>query len=238
MINSWIKKPPCGGESEWNLVCHKSKRGQQHVRRFAPALDLATGERPEWADRFVHERDGLEFIVAANVPERAGLAKATGLKRDSAGRLVYLGERKSHDALAAALPTATGMDAAELKRRKLSVTHTFRHIGGEVSERLGWPEPEGNIVGEWALPSAGGEGAPPPRRAKIARKAACVRVASYAPDATSDRQLEIRTRYMRAIEAGLRHFGHGNLTFDTTWADIFLSPAPPDLAEFYGAMPK
>ena len=47
--------------------------------------------------------------------------------------------------------------------------------------------------------------------------------------------MAIRTRYLRALAAGLAYFGRNDIDEKTTWRDIFPVTPPACLEEFYGA---
>ena len=46
--------------------------------------------------------------------------------------------------------------------------------------------------------------------------------------------MKVRTRIAAACRAAFHRYGTQNLTWDTTWADMFPVPPPPELAQFYG----
>ena len=56
-------------------------------------------------------------------------------------------------------PIAADLPMAALKDRRISGTHPYRHFTGEVSELLGWPAKEANILGDWTTSLADQEGA-------------------------------------------------------------------------------
>jgi hypothetical protein len=41
-------------------------------------------------------------------------------------------------------------------------------------------------------------------------------------------------RYFRAMRAAFSHYGTENVTWDTTWEDLFAYPLPTELTEFHG----
>lgn len=100
-----------------------------------------------------------------------------------------------------------------------------------MTELLGWPEAQANILGDWttatrAEMSAGAATGSRKRQRVGTRKQ------WYAPNATRAQQVRARGRYVAALSAGLRRLDA--IGEHTTWEDVFPSPPPPELAAFYG----
>jgi len=47
-------------------------------------------------------------------------------------------------------------------------------------------------------------------------------------------QWRSRVRYFKAMRTAFGHYGTENVTWDTTWEDLFAYPLPTELAEFHG----
>lgn len=235
--------PGVPGAIVWESVTAEDKLNRANVKQWTPAVDFVTGEAIEWAPAFVEDRAGVAFIVTDWVDGLSSAGKkstsvtaAVDIKR-AEGLPTFCPARRALKGLADAVPSAVGIPPAVLKARKWSGLHALRHVAGEVTYELGWLETEACVIADWtpAAPEARSARAAPPTAGRGARKrkAPTTRVQYYAPNATKVEQIRIRTRYFKAIAAGLRRFGYDNLTVDTTWSDIFPKPPPPEIAHFY-----
>jgi len=124
---------------------------------------------------------------------------------------------------------------AHLKERHLTGTHCCRHWGAEVSGSLRWSNKDRAVSGDWV---------PAPEPEEVA-EAAPVRMASrgskrtmpetYAPNASRADQVAVRRRLFASARVALGIYELNNeLTWDTTWEDLY--PADPDLVllPYYG----
>jgi len=59
-------------------------------------------------------------------------------------------------------------------------------------------------------------------------------VQTYSPNHSRRDQIAVRRRLADACRTAFALFGRENLTWDTTWADLFPDDPPPVLATFYG----
>ena len=144
------------------------------------------------------------------------------------------------------LAAATGKSIAELRALKLSGSHCWRNAGGEISNFLGWNEKDSNILGDWA--NNHDEGDDNRGRRSKTTKGVSTRERSYQPNATRIEQIAVRTRYLLAIRKAFETYapsgdkdvtpGVHNITWDTTWLDLFPESPPEQLIEFYGDRPK
>lgn len=220
----------------WHLCCLEDKLQRQDVHQWVPQLDIVTGEPlGPWAAEFVVARAGLEFVVTDWVdaaPNKKSVADASLIKRDDTGRPSFAIKDRATGGLVDVVPIAADLPMAALKDRRISGTHPYRHFTGEVSELLGWPAKEANILGDWTTSLADQEGAFKP--GANPKGVAGTRKKWYAVEASRAQQIRARTRLVQAVSAGYAHFGLENLTWSTSWLDIFPQPAPPALAIFYG----
>ena len=229
------------------FVVSTDKLGRENVDQWVPCVDVRTNTALEWSQQFAQERVGLQFVISGwtTSPSSKGssYAHAVGVARDDGGALKYAAQRVGLDALAMTVPAVTGLSAAALKAGKLSGLHLVRHLAGELSEMLRWPEPDGNTLGDWtdAVRDASGGYSDPSAAAGggrgAKRKRASTRQKYYAPNASYARQVRCRLRFYAAMAAGFQAFGPENLTPDTTWAEVFPETPPPALAGFYGPPP-
>ena len=137
----------------WHLCCHEDKLQRQDVHQWVPQLDIVTGEPlGPWAAEFVDARAGLEFVVTDWVdaaPNKRSVADASRLKLDDMGRPSFATKDRATGGLVDVVPIAAGLPMTTLKDLRISGTHPYRHFAGEVSELLGWPAKEANILGDW-----------------------------------------------------------------------------------------
>jgi hypothetical protein len=224
----------------WHLCCHEDKLQRQDVHQWVPQLDIVTGDPlGPWASEFAAARAGLEFVITDWVdaaPNKRSVVDASHVKRDDTGRPSFAIKDRATGGLVDIVPVAAGLPMADLKALRISGTHPYRHFAGEVSELLGWPEKEANILGDWTTSTADADGSfTPGARAK---GSAGTRKKWYAVEASRAQQIRARTRFVQAVAAGFALYGLDNLTWSTTWLDIVPQPAPLALAEFYGADAK
>ena len=220
-----------------DLVISEDKLGRRDVEQSIPAIDVRTGEPLEWAGAFAQERIGLKFFISGwvKLTGKGGTSVLTAqaLARDAGtGRLSFATKRTALRGVTEAQTVLTGWTEEALKEANLSGTHLYRHLAGELTTELRWPEPEGNVVGDWTTATKTereAAGAAPRKRGR-----AGTRTRYYAPNATREEQVRVRTRYVKAIAAGLQHFGVGNVTGATTWSDVFPYPPPAGLEWCYG----
>ena len=223
-----------------DLVISEDKLGRKDVGQSIPAIDVRTGEPVDWIDGFADERIGLKFFISGWVKltgkRGASVLTSQALAREPSGRLAFASKRTAlRGGVTEAQTVLTGWTEAELKAANLSGTHLYRHLAGELTTTLQWPEPEGNVVGDWTTATKAEREAEAAAAAPRKRGRAGTRKRHYAPNATRDEQVRVRTRYVRAIAAGLQHFGVENVTRETTWCDIFPHPPPEGLEWCYGA---
>ena len=203
----------------------------------APAPDIVTGEPlSPWASEFVVARAGLEFVITDWVdaaPNKRSVADASVVKLDDTGRPSFAVKDRATVGLVDVVPIAAGLPMADLKTLRVSGTHPYWHFAGEVSELLGWPEKEVNILGDWTTSTAYADGSfKPGARAPKGSAGTCKKW--YAVEASCAQQIRARTRFVQAVAAGYELFGLDNLTWSTSWLNIFPQPAPPELEAFYG----
>ena len=215
------------------LVCSEDKLLRENVEQWVPAVDVRDGSPLGWARQFAEDRLALKFMIADWLPAKSSIDAATEVKLDGAGALCYASKARALKSFTDAMPSAFGQDMDTLKSQRLTGTHLYRHLAGEVSERLRWTEKQGNILGDWSTASPAQRAAGASAVAK--RKRGTVRQRYYAPNATADEQVEARLRFVRALAAGFSRLGVDNVTLSTTWADVFPFPPPPELEAFYGA---
>ena len=240
--NSYLIPPSPGvadrPEGAFHLVCREDKLGREDVHQWVPMTDVRSGEPlGPWASEFVaaRERGDKGFLIsdwadASSKEKNVTQSLAVAMR---GGKLVYAPKRRALASFTDAMPSAVGMTLEELRERRLTGTHLYRHLAGEVTEEIEWPEEEANVVGDWTdakRDEAGGfsDPAPKPKRRSGTRKR------YYAPNASRGKQIRVRTRFFGAIAAGLARFGIANLTDATSWADIFPKPPPAELMPFYG----
>ena len=205
-----------------NPLSAKSDRAD--VRLLAPALDLATGGSLSWYRGFFDFRREMKTCVVGfdgnDVLRAAGpLQKCPPSK-------------KALKSLADVQPVALGASLEDLSDWDLTGTHATRNLAGVITANLGWSNVISDIAGDWATPreEEGGSGAPKRRRRR--KVAFGTRQQHYTPTSPA-LQMEVRDKLLHAIAAGLQHFGHDNITWDTTWLDIFPLQPPDALQEFY-----
>ena len=140
--------------------------------------------------------------------------------------------KKALKSLADVQPVALGASLEDLSDWDLTGTHATRNLAGVITANLGWSNVISDIAGDWATPheEEGGSGAPKRRRRRKATFG--TRQQHYTPTSPA-LQMEVRDKLLHAIAAGLQHFGHDNITWDTTWLDIFPLQPPDALQEFY-----
>jgi hypothetical protein len=222
-----------------DLVISEDKLGRKDVGQSIPTIDVRTGEPLDWVDGFADERVGLKFFISGWVKLTgkggASVLTSQALARDPSGRLAFAPKRTALRGVTEAQTVLTEWTEAELKAANLSGTHLYRHLAGELTTKLQWPEPEGNVVGDWTTATKAEREAEAAAAAPRKRGRAGTRKRYYAPNATRDEQVRVRTRYVRAIAAGLQRFGVENITRETTWCDIFPHPPPEGLEWCYGA---
>jgi hypothetical protein len=221
----------------WHLCCIEDKLQRQDVHQWVPQLDIVTGEPlGPWASDFVVARAGLEFVITDWVdaaPNKRSVADASVVKLDDTGRPSFAVKDRATGGLVDVVPIAAGLPMADLKALRISGTHPYRHFAGEVSELLGWPEKEANILGDWTTSTAEADGSFKPG-ARAPKGSSGTRKKWYAVEASRAQQIRARTRFVQAVAAGYELFGLDNLNWSTTWLDIFPQPAPPELEAFYG----
>ena len=226
-------------DNAFGLVISEDKLGRKDVELAVPALDLRTGEPLTWAPDFARERIGLKFFVSGWVKSDgkggASVLRASVLDRSADGRLAFCAKRMALKGVVEAMPILSGWSEAALKAAKLTGTHWARHLAGEVTELLKWPEPEANVVGDWttataAERAAGAQVGPAKKRGRGG-----TRKRYYAPNASRAEQIRIRARYVKALAAGLSRLGAEGVTEETSWDDVFPFPPPAGLEWCYGA---
>ena len=226
-------------DGAFGLVVSEDKLGRKDVELAVPALDLRTGEPLEWAPEFARERIGLPFFLSGWVKSTgkggASIMRASVLSRTEDGRLAFCTKRVALKGVVDVMPALSGWSESALADAKLTGTHWARHLAGEVTELLRWPEPEANVVGDWttatAVERAAGAQAGPAKK----RGRGCTRKRYYAPNASRVEQIRIRARYVKALAAGLSRLGADDITKDTSWEDVFPYPPPEGLEWCYGA---
>ena len=218
----------------WHLVCFEDKLQRSDVHQYVPQMDITTGAPlGPWADQWTRDRTGLEFVISDWLDEGArstSAADATHLRRDEQGNLTFAVKDRATKGLVDIVPLVAKVDMATLQAGKISGTHPYRHLAGEVSEHLDWPEAEANILGDWTTSKAGADGF----KSGAPKGQAGTRKKWYAVEATRDQQVRARTRFIRAVAAGFSRLGTSADVQTMSWADVFPHPAPPELAEFYG----
>ena len=231
----------------FSTVTAKDKLGRADVKQWAPMVDLVSGEVLSWGRPFAAARDGKKFVISDWVngvnpvtgKPGAAIAHAVDVARDPGGGLLYCPEKRAYTGLCDCAPDAFGVSSAELKARKLSGTHIWRHLAGEVTEELEWPAHQADVLGDWSPapkdPAAQAGVVVGAKRRRASGASSSTRRRYYAPHASRKQQLHARRRFAAAIKAGIAHFGAANLSKDTEWAEIFPKPAPSALAEFYGS---
>ena len=215
------------------LVNHEDKKKRLNVKIQVPLIDVSTGSQVEWAAQFAAERIGTRVMVSNWLSEdrrQHSCLAGKSITRNMEGSVTFCPEKRALESLRDVLHIGTGVKEAALKENKHSGTHLWRHLGGEVTGALQWPPNEADVVGDWATPT-GAESSTAPKKAKTK---AGTREKHYKPIASAAEQLDIRARYLNAIAAGLKAFGHDKLSHSTGWGDIFPSKPPPSLEAFYG----
>ena len=139
------------------------------------------------------------------------------------------------------LALVTGRSEAMLKDENLSGTHWMRNLCGDVTTYYGWPEKDADILGDWATPADGGDGdGPPTKRTRKGSKAPkSTRQKFYRANSPQDEQIEVRTRFYKAVAAALQNYGIGKLEWETTWRDLIPEKDAADVSmhPFYGPRP-
>ena len=131
------------------------------------------------------------------------------------------------------LAAVTGKTVEELKGLKLTGSHCWRNIGGEISGYMGWEAKDGNVLGDWANKVEPHEDRASRSKAKTTKTS--TRVRHYQPNFSRDVQIAVRTRYLQAIKEAFKTYGIGQITWETTWLDLFPEKPPPSLKAFYGS---
>jgi hypothetical protein len=193
-----------------------------------------TGGPTLWDEEWVNERVGKKFVVSDWEHGRyAKFEHAAGVKRDGDGGLVYCKARPAIEAMSATVSIVTGIPSDELKAGKLSGMHFVRHLAGELTEHLEWPDEDANVVGDWADQKKEPDGSYAAPAAKRPRRQS-TRTKYYAPNASYARQMKVRLRFYAAMAAAFQHYGVDKISRDTTWEDLFPKPPPAALEPFYG----
>ena len=145
---------------------------------------------------------------------------------------------KALKAVVQAIAMAVDQSRFEMTEACLSGTHLFRVLAGTVTGLARWDETEAgakqaDILGDWAdRNTARGSGKRPVIAARAGAKPSSR--SSYKANASIQAQMEARTRYVRMMQAAFQAFGEDNVSWETTWLDLFPPSPPAALARFYG----
>ena len=193
------------------------------VHQYVPAGGLARGPLL-WQQSYAERLTGRAFTCADWLaPAKKKIDASTGWADGMAPN------KKAMDGLKSAAAAALGVSEEFMREIGISGTHTGRHVGGTVTTILEWPEAEGCAIGGWAPPKDDA----PSKRTRTS-KATTSRASYAAPAASEGVQWRSRVRYFRAMRAAFSHYGTENVTWDTTWEDLFAYPLPTELTEFHG----
>lgn len=203
------------------------KSNRKEVALFMP-LGGAVADVLEWQEEFAAGLAGRTFTCRA-WSGRADLDGATW----PVGPPTMAASKKAAAALAAAAAAALGLSRSEMAARRIAGTHTGRYVGPKVAALLDWPESDADVLGDWApAPEEGAAG-----RGRGKRKVSA-RGAYVEPYHSEEKQLRVRRRYLAALRAAFGLFGVGNVSWETTWEELFPPGRPAELAEFYGPWPE
>ena len=142
-------------------------------------------------------------------------------------------KKKALEAEAACVAFTTGLAPGRLAEVNLSGTHADRHIAAEVTSLAKWPSRQADITGDWRSPSDGSDASAAASKGKAVAKQS-TRESTYSPNASMKDQIEARTRYARMMQTAFKVYGLQNVTWETTWFDLFPDVPPPALEPFYG----
>ena len=164
-------------------------------------------------------------------------------------RLRYCESSKAKKAMEAADQNSSGFTKEQLQELNLSGTHGDRKLIATVVELTLWHTTEIGLVychalGTWKNPADVPQGSarqPPeilastgqPRRGRKPSAKASARE-SYNTSATMFYQVQARTKFARMMQTAFRLYGEKNITWETTWLDLFPADPPAELKRYYG----
>ena len=230
------------------LVCQQDKGRREAVLTFLPLLGWTRdmNHSTSWFCPFT-QAYAEHGHMYSDFQNRAGGASSRSVITEASRWLTMAdGEQrvrmpaagpKAAKAVEASLSMSIGKDRDWLQERRLSGTHSERHVQAVVTAKAGWPDgPKGQIhadaLGDWAPPP----GSQPTGRGKPKGSRAL-----YVPNSSLKTQMEARARFAYLMQAAFSLWdidgtdaSKPSLTWETTWDDVIPKVPPAALRPFYG----
>jgi hypothetical protein len=224
------------------LEVHEDKMRRQKVPLYIP-MGGYTQLECSWEEEWIGKYTGAPALylewIGLETPTNPAYGKTSVINGASfAEPSTPCHPDKASKALCHVMEQVAERSHEEMMEENLSGVHIFRHVGAVTTILADWPEPEGNVVGDWSTQKKRAEGA---HASKRARGVASSTRGTYAPDVCAAKQLAIRNRYlamMRAAFAVVREGLDEGAEFprDITWEELLPPYPPPSLSPFYGAL--